>query len=149
MENYERHFEQLGASLRQLKELPAIGKVDLKRASKVIADVLVSLLIPAAGASRTAEDRGLTKLELLRVAVALEQFRKANDRFPEGLHELKLRDGQKLPADLYTEKPFLYKRTNVGYLLYSVGANQKDDGGQTFDSKPPGDDIVVRMSLKQ
>ena len=36
--------------------------------------VLVALLIPAVQAARTAEDRGVTTLELLRVAVALEQF---------------------------------------------------------------------------
>ena len=137
------------ASTSQLSELPSSGIFDRKRASKVIADILVSLLLPAVPQSRIAQDRGVTKLQLLRVAVALEQFRKANDRFPGGLNELKPGDGRKLPADLYTDKPFLYHRTNVGYLLYSTGANQKDDGGQTFDSKPPGDDIVVRMSLKQ
>lgn len=150
MDNYNEHLKQVSNSAkRQLNELPAIGKADPKQASKVIADVLVALLLPAVEASQTAEDRGVTKLELLRVAVALEQFRKANDHFPEDLHELKPREGQKLPTDLYTEKPFLYKRTNEGYLLYSVGANQKDDGGQTSNSKPPGDDIVVRMSLEK
>ena len=149
MDNYEKHLKQVQARVMQRYELPSNGKVDLKPASKLIADILVSLLVPAVQQSRTAEDRAVTRLQLLRVAVALEQFRKANGQFPGGLHELTPGDGQKLPADLYTDKPFLYNRTNVGYLLYSTGANQKDDGGQTFDSKPPGDDIVVRMSLKQ
>ena len=35
----------------------------------------------------------------------------------------------KLPVDLYNAKPFVYKPTSDGYLLYSRGANGTDDGG--------------------
>ena len=49
----------------------------------------------------------------------------------------------KIPQDLYSEAALQYRTTGTDYLLYSVGANQKDDDGQTFDSRPRGDDIVV------
>jgi len=107
------------------------------------------LLLPATHPSRTAEDRGVTNLELLRVAVALERTHKANSRFPSGLNELQPVDGRDLALDLFTDKPFLYQRTNSGYLLYSPGPNQRDDRGQTVRSQPPGDDIAVRMNLKK
>ena len=35
---------------------------------------------------------------------------------------------KKLPVDLYNAKPFVYKRTADGYLLYSMGDNGIDDG---------------------
>jgi hypothetical protein len=34
-----------------------------------------------------------------------------------------------LPVDLLHAKPFMYRRTENGFLLYSVGANGTDDGG--------------------
>ena len=48
-----------------------------------------------------------------------------------------------------TDKPFHYQRTNSGYLLYSLGPNQRDDRRKTVRSQPPGDDIAVRMNLKK
>jgi hypothetical protein len=44
MDNMEKHLKQVQASASQLSELPTVGKVDRERASKVIADILVSLL---------------------------------------------------------------------------------------------------------
>ena len=44
---------------------------------------------------------------------------------------------------MFTEKPLVYKRRGGGYVLYSVGANMKDDGG-VEESEKGADDIVVR-----
>ena len=46
-------------------------------------------------------------------------------------------------------KPLIYKPEANGYLLYSVGANGKDDGGRSFGDDPPGDDLVVRMPVPE
>jgi hypothetical protein len=35
----------------------------------------------------------------------------------------------KLPSDVYQSKPFVYKRMEKGYLLYTLGENGADDGG--------------------
>jgi len=35
-----------------------------------------------------------------------------------------------LPMDPYSDKPLVYKKTDDGFLLYSVGVNFKDDSGQ-------------------
>ena len=42
----------------------------------------------------------------------------------------------------------MYRRDGAGYLLYSVGANEKDDGGRQHDDDPVGDDLRVRMPPK-
>ena len=42
-------------------------------------------------------------------------------------------------------KALIYRSTDDGYLLYSVGVNGVDDKGRTADDEPPGDDLVVRM----
>jgi hypothetical protein len=46
------------------------------------------------------------------------------------------------------EEPLHYRREGDGFLLYSVGANGRDDSGLTFGLKPEGDDIVLRVANK-
>ena len=54
----------------------------------------------------------------------------------------------KLPDDVFSAKPLIYKPTEKGYLLYSVGANGTDDGGQSFNDEPRGDDLAVQVPRK-
>jgi hypothetical protein len=50
-----------------------------------------------------------------------------------------------LPKDTYTLGPFVYERTETGYLLYSVGQDRVDGHGVSFDDQPSGDDIRLRI----
>lgn len=121
--------------------------VDREAATRPAESVVVNFLMPAFTQLRIAEDRVQTKLRLVRIAVALERHRKAHGRFPARLADLRPRFLKELPADLFTEKPFHYKPAKVGYLLYSVGQNMKDDGGKPLDSSSDADDIAVRVKL--
>ncbi|MCC6359067.1 MAG: hypothetical protein IT450_10000, partial [Phycisphaerales bacterium] len=47
-------------------------------------------------------------------------------RFPESLEFL---SGDEFAIDPYTGKPFLYRRTDGGFTLYSAGIDRDDDGG--------------------
>ena len=105
--------------------------------------------MPAFTYARFTEDRARTRLQLIRIAVALERYRKAHGKFPAKLAALSPRFLKEVPRDLFTEKPFRYKPSKTGYLLYSVGENTKDDHGRTDASKPAGDDVVVRVKLAQ
>ncbi len=53
-----------------------------------------------------------------------------------------------LPGDVFSAKAMIYKPTAAGYLLYSVGVNGKDDGGQLISEEPRGDDLRVRIPRK-
>ena len=68
--------------------------------------------------------------ELTKVAVALAAHKAETGRYPEGLAELEGKYFQESPTDLFADgAPLKYRRTAKGYLLYSVGENQQDDGG--------------------
>ncbi len=43
--------------------------------------------------------------------------------------------------DPFTDKPFIYKKTSQGFKLYSVGPNQKDEGGAYVTYELRTDDI--------
>jgi hypothetical protein len=74
------------------------------------------------------------------LACALERYRLAYNELPETLDALVPQFMSQLPHDVITGDPYKYQRTSDGkFLLYSVGWNEKDDGGTPgktlFDEK--------------
>jgi hypothetical protein len=70
-------------------------------------------------------------------------------RYPKTLDALTPKYLEKVPQDLFTGKPLVYRpdAKGSGYLLYSFGPNGQDDQGRWYDDNPPGDDPNVRMPL--
>jgi hypothetical protein len=74
--------------------------------------------------------RGQTRVNEAIVACALERYRVANGQFPETLNAISPQYLEKMPLDLITGEPLKYRRTTDGqFVLYSVGWDEKDDGG--------------------
>lgn len=70
-------------------------------------------------------------VDLATVACALERYRLANGEFPSMLAPLVPQFMAKLPHDLITGEPLKYRRTeDGGFVVYSVGFNQVDNGGR-------------------
>ncbi|MBX3439827.1 MAG: hypothetical protein KF861_20220, partial [Planctomycetaceae bacterium] len=107
--------------------------------SEAIGNVLVTLLIPTGEQAATASDRRFIRLEFCDVGYALAEFRAANGHFPDTLEELVPDDLDAVPLDFYTGDPLKYRRTDAGFVLYSVGENGIDDGGFTVRNR---DDIA-------
>jgi hypothetical protein len=99
------------------------------RRSDAVAQSMLILFGPASRAFCEAEDRANTLLRMERLAAALAIHRAERGAYPEKLDDLLPGILSKLPVDLYQAKPFIYKRTDKGYLLYTTGENGVDDGG--------------------
>ena len=102
--------------------------------------VVAALLLPALRniAHRSAEAQ--TAANQAAIACALERHRLANGQFPEKLDALVPQFISQLPNDVLTGEPYKYRLTGGGqFVLYSVGWNEKDDGGtpgkSIFDDK--------------
>jgi uncharacterized protein YukE len=64
------------------------------------------------------------------LACALERYRLANGQFPDTLAALTPQFMAHAPNDVITGQPFKYRRTeDAQFILYSVGWDEKDDGG--------------------
>lgn len=69
------------------------------------------------------------------VACALERYHLAHGDYPDSLETLSPKLLEKIPNDLIGGQPLKYRRLAPDqFLLYSVGWNETDDGGQV----PPG-----------
>lgn len=123
-----RTLHQREQKLRQPTSLAA-GVISRAERSKIVAGAVISMLTPAFQAATAAEDRTNAKLELLQLAAPLAVYRAEHGQYPEKLEDLVPGILGKLPVDSFKSKAFLYRRTDDGYLLYSLGANGIDDGG--------------------
>jgi len=71
------------------------------------------------------------KADEAQIVCALERYRSARGSYPETLEALVPQYIEKLPHDIIGGQALKYHRTNDGrFLLYSIGANGVDDGGQ-------------------
>lgn len=104
------------------------------------------VLVPAQISQATAWWRGRETLPLLafdqtmvtetRLACALERYHSLHNEYPESLETLVPRFIGKLPLDLIDGQPLHYRRQADGnFLLYSVGWNESDDGGQVVSDE--------------
>ena len=72
-----------------------------------------------------------TVVDLATLACALERYRLAGGEYPATLDALVPQFVAKLPHDVINGEPLKYRRTDGGgFVLYSVGFNQVDDGGK-------------------
>ncbi len=84
---------------------------------------------------------GQNRANQVITACALERYRLAKGRFPEKLDELLPTYSEGLPMDVCNGHTLKYKLLPDGqFTLYSVGWNEKDDGGMVV-MKPDGSDI--------
>jgi hypothetical protein len=74
------------------------------------------------------------------IACGLERYRLARGQYPETLEALVPQFAEKLPHDIIGGQPLKYHRAADGqFVLYSVGWNEKDDGGVPGKTIAEGD----------
>ncbi|HSY17326.1 MAG TPA: hypothetical protein VK815_03290 [Candidatus Acidoferrales bacterium] len=92
-------------------------------------------LIPELPNSAKKSARGQMTVDLARTAMALERYRLAHGEYPETLDGLAPQFIAQVPHDVIGGGPLKYRRTSDGlFVLYSIGWNEKDDGGVMVDS---------------
>jgi hypothetical protein len=105
-------------------------------------DAFSQMLLPALGRAAEKCARAQCSVDLARTACALERYRLANGQFPDSLEVLAPKFIEKLPCDVIDGGSLKYRRTDDGqFVLYSVGLNETDDGGQIVLTKSGNADI--------
>jgi hypothetical protein len=121
-----------------------------------ISNVIFQERIFRIGLSMTNGDYLEVNGSLLRTTIGLEIHRAKYGAYPDRLSELGRRLILAPPVDPYSGSPLLYVRIQDGFLLYSVGPNEIDEGGrdhgdwrQLSDDErtniPTWDDIRIRL----
>ena len=92
--------------------------------------LLSEMLLPALPRVVGKAATGQVAADQAMLACGLERYRLANGRFPDALDALVPRFISQLPHDVINGEPYRYRLSKDGqFVLYSVGWNEKDDGG--------------------
>jgi hypothetical protein len=70
------------------------------------------------------------QLRATDAGLAVECYRQKHGRWPERLDDLTPECCDAVPIDMYTGKPLQYRRHKDGVVVYSVGPDEKDNGGK-------------------
>lgn len=88
------------------------------------------MFLPELGSSVILEAKTLAASRLAITAIAIEQFRAATGRLPENLATLTPKFLASVPPDPFDGQPLRYRHLAKGYVIYSIGKDRHDDGGQ-------------------
>jgi hypothetical protein len=101
--------------------------------------MLTGMLIPATFKIKELHCEMTAELRITQTGMALLQHKQSRDAFPDTLEALKLQNIN----DPFSEQPIRYKYQGQGFILYSIGPDQKDNGGSPKQKKQKDDwDIV-------
>ncbi len=107
---------------------------------------LAYLLLPATQNVFEATRRAQANLRSAIVVLAAERYRRQLGRWPESLEALVPQYVHEIPLDPYTGRPPIMKRLDDGLVIYTVGEDGIDNGGNLDDNpKKPGSDLGYRL----
>ena len=108
--------------------------------------VVTWMIVPALGRIKEVYWEMVAEMRVTREGLALLQYKKAHDSFPQTLEELGLKD----ISDPFSGGPLLYRPGPNGFVLHSVGPDQKDNGGAPKQKKQKSDwDIVWQFTASR
>jgi len=150
-------LERIEMEVRESRQKPAGAKGKAVRWSdltpesrgRLVGDLVFTLTPPALSKFQQSFDRIEQAERNLHIGIALAAYRRDRGSYPRALDALAPKYLDKVPDDLFAGKPLVYKPSENGYLLYSVGPNGKDEGGQGREDDLRGDDIRVRIPQPQ
>jgi len=118
------------------------SKAARRERDRVFGRIMQGATIPIIG--RCDEKMALAEAyrRLTLTALALAACRAENGRYPADLSALVPAYLPEVPADVFRREPLVYRLEKNGYLLYSVGPNFKDDGGEKGEYYDEGDFVV-------
>lgn len=114
-------------------------QAELESKPHSLQDAVSRILLPALSSSVVTAARGQTAADETVVACALERYRIAKGGLPDKLEALVPEFLAKIPTDVVNGQPLRYRRDGERFKLWSVGWNEKDDGGEVAMVAPSND----------
>ena len=107
-------------------------------------DFFGPIIIPSFVRAIENTGRVLAEIRSARVAIAIERYRLAHGQLPDSLNQLPA--SADLPTDPFTGQSLIYRKTDDGYCVYSLGETRQDAGGKDLNARGPNWGIRVRTT---
>jgi len=123
-------------TLIDLPWFKAQGRLNQGNAKLASVHPMVAQLVPGVQAFFAAGNRALVEIRALRILNAIEEFKQSIGHEPQSLADLNLPPAATI--DPFSGTPLKLKSTPAGWVIYSIGDNGTDDGGDFKDLKDWG-----------
>jgi hypothetical protein len=102
---------------------------------------LVRAFEPSMQRVLTMSYKDIVKARLTHLSLAILDYHRSNGSYPDNLEQT----GVQNLIDPFAGKPMIYHKESNGFIIYSVGEDQTDDGGHCDLEEPWNDkDIILR-----
>ncbi len=142
LDRIQRPFREVG-----FEDWPETSYDELGLAGEYLEPVTRAML-PLFGRIEVKRGHGVARLQQLQTALMLNVYRQQHGGYPRTLDELAEAMDWQPPEDIFSGEAFHYQRDGGGYLLWSVGSDLDDDGGEGPDAEGrewDDSDIVWRV----
>jgi hypothetical protein len=97
------------------------------------------LFLPSFDAVATRKAEHDAAVAVARMGLALKLFKQKNGAYPDTLDNLAPEFIENIPVDPCTGKALIYRKSDAGFILYSLGKDQHDDNGTP---RPTGKNVT-------
>jgi hypothetical protein len=108
-----------------------LHRLETQEYTSPISQTMMALMFPALQAANDVNHRNLAELRCLRILIAMKSYEYSTGKEATDLTDLDLIESATI--DPFSGKPFVLKKVDNGWVIYSVMRNGKDDGGNFKD----------------
>lgn len=91
---------------------------------------LVRMALPSIASVASKMGDSQIRIDAAKTGLAAYRYQLHHGRLPASLAELVPEFLPAVPTDNYSQTPMIYRKEHTSFLVYSVGRNGRDDGGQ-------------------
>lgn len=113
------------------QRLARFAEIDAQARKPSFLHVVGAMMVPPLARVVQLDVRRQAHLDLARTALAIERYRLAAGDVPEELEQLVPDYLDAVPIDPFDGQPVRYRRTEPGYVLYSIMEDGQDNGGRS------------------
>lgn len=137
------------AGLPRAERAARFNEIEARRQKLSKWRLLAHSMAPGLTRSAILESRAQADMDLARIALAIERYRLAKGKPPGQLTDLVPAYLVEVPVDPFDGQPIRYRLTEPGYVVYSVGEDGNENGGQEKEEVGRGEPydqcfIVIR-----
>lgn len=143
MYKFERPYYEIKDELKKL-EKKYIELANIFQFAKHPVNSFYFLFFSPFLALKSNEAGYISIIECAKISLALRMYKNRYGKYPDKIEEIVPEFLSSLPFDPFTGKSFVYRKVKDGFIVYSLGENQKDDGGER-DYKTRKDDISFKI----
>jgi hypothetical protein len=127
------------AGLPPMQRMAKFDEIETRIQGLSVVHIAAKMLTPAIARISVLDSRAHAHLDLAGTGLAIERYRLVNGKLPEQLTDLVPAFLAEVPIDPFDGLPIRYRRTEPGYLLYSISDDREDNGGKDKEQVGKGE----------